>query len=243
MTKKFSNSKVLVTGGTRGIGFEIANSFLTSGASVVITGTAQQKPSQVDRGIEYEQLVIDQSKNWQNQIKSIVQKHPDINVLINNAGVNRVNIIHETHLEDIERLLLMNLIVPMHLVSEISKNMIIQDGGYILNIGSVFGVVSKTGRASYTASKSGLIGATKTMAIDLAPYNIFVNCVSPGFVDTELTRTVLGEKGMQEMSVRIPLRRLAKTSEITPIILFLCSSDNTYITGQNIVVDGGFTLE
>ena len=115
--------------------------------------------------------------------------------------------------------------------------------GSIINIGSIFGTVSKMGRSPYTATKSGIIGVTKTMAIDLAEHNILVNCVSPGFVDTELTRKVLSEEQMKIMSERIPMKRLANTKDITPIILFLCSEFNTYITGQNITIDGGFTLE
>ena len=99
------------------------------------------------------------------------------------------------------------------------------------------------GRSPYTSTKSGIIGVTKTMAIDLAEHNIVVNCVSPGFVDTELTRKVLGKEQMKIMSEKIPMKRLANTKDITSIILFLCSEFNTYITGQNITVDGGFTLE
>ncbi|WP_052502788.1 SDR family NAD(P)-dependent oxidoreductase [Halarcobacter anaerophilus] len=121
--------------------------------------------------------------------------------------------------------------------------MIKNKSGYIVNIGSIFGVVSKEGRNPYTASKSGLIGVTKTMAIDLGKYNVLVNSVSPGFVDTELTRQVLGEEGMLEMKSKVPMKKLAKVEDIVPSILFLTSKYNTYITGQNIIVDGGFTCE
>jgi 3-oxoacyl-[acyl-carrier protein] reductase len=243
MIFRFDNKKVLVTGGTRGIGYEIAMNFMHLGAIVIVTGTSKERPSQIDNQILYEQLSIDKTNDWQNQIKDIIYRYNGFDILINNAGINKVNKINQTLSEDIDNVLLTNLNAPIYIVSEVSKMMIKNKYGYIINIGSIFGVVSKLGRNSYTASKAGLIGVTKTMAIDLAEYSILVNCVSPGFVDTELTRRVLGLDGMKEMSVKIPMHKLAKVSDISSIVLFLSSNYNTYITGQNIIVDGGFTLE
>ena len=116
-----------------------------------------------------------------------------------------------------------------------------QKSGKIINIASIFGVVSKEKRAAYSATKWGLIGFTKAVALDLALFNVQVNAVSPGFVDTDLTRKILGLKNMKQLTKTIPQGRLAKPDEIAKVVLFLCSDYNTYITGQNIVVDGGFT--
>jgi 3-oxoacyl-[acyl-carrier protein] reductase len=116
-----------------------------------------------------------------------------------------------------------------------------QGYGKIVNIASVFSIVSRAKRAAYSTTKWGLVGFTKAIAHDLAPHNILVNAVSPGFVDTELTRRILGEKEIEKLVSSIPQKRLADAGEIAKAILFLTSDHNTYITGQNIIVDGGFT--
>tara|TARA_Y100001960_G_C14019808_1_gene515420 strand:- start:180 stop:545 length:366 start_codon:yes stop_codon:yes gene_type:complete len=113
--------------------------------------------------------------------------------------------------------------------------------GRIVNISSVFGVVSKAMRASYSTTKWGLVGFTKAVAVDLAPHNILVNAVSPGFIDTELTRKILGNDGIKEVLESIPQQRLASAEEVAKLVIFLSSNQNSYITGQNIIIDGGFT--
>lgn len=238
----FKNKKVLITGATRGIGFEIAKAFEKLNATVVITGTKDNLIAK-EFTYHYEKLFISKENDWKNEIKSIINKYDGFDICINNAGINKINPIEKTDYADLENIILTNLTAPIYITSLVAKKMIENKKGSIINIGSIFGTVSKMGRSPYTATKSGIIGVTKTMAIDLAEHNIVVNCVSPGFVDTELTRKVLGEEQMKIMSEKIPMKRLANTKDITPIILFLCSEFNTYITGQNITVDGGFTLE
>lgn len=238
----FKNKKVLITGATRGIGFEIAKAFEKLNATVIITGTKDNFITN-EFNYHYEELFISKENDWKSQIKSIINKYNGFDICINNAGINKINPIEKTDYEDLENIILTNLTAPIYITSQVSKKMIENKKGSIINIGSIFGTVTKMGRSPYTATKSGIIGVTKTMAIDLAEHNILVNCVSPGFVDTELTRKVLGEEQMKIMSKKIPMKRLANTKDITPIILFLCSEFNTYITGQNITVDGGFTLE
>jgi len=243
MNIRFDNKKVLVTGGTRGIGKAISEAFLNDGAIVVVTGTSDTKPHDLHENIHYESLVIGKGVDWTKTVDNIVEKYDGFDICVNNAGINKVNKIYETLNDDVEKILLMNLNAPIYITSAVSKKMVANRSGYIVNIGSVFGVVSKTGRIPYTASKAGIIGVTKTMAIDLGEYNVFVNSVSPGFVDTELTRRVLGESGMEEMRMKVPLQKLAQVSDIVPAVLFLSSSLNTYITGQNLIIDGGFTSE
>jgi 3-oxoacyl-[acyl-carrier protein] reductase len=115
-------------------------------------------------------------------------------------------------------------------------------GGKILNISSIFGVVSKEKRNAYSASKTGLIGLTRSSALDLAQYNILVNALCPGFTMTELTKSVLSKADMDKLRADVPLQRFAEVDEIARAGLFLCSDQNTYITGQTLVVDGGFTI-
>ncbi|RBQ32722.1 SDR family oxidoreductase [Arcobacter sp. FW59] len=242
MQFNFKNKKVLITGGTRGIGLEIAKAFEKLNAKVILTGTKDTFISK-EFNYSYEKLFISEKYDWKNQVSSIIDKYDGFDICINNAGINKINRIEDTDYKDLENIIQTNLTAPIYISSLVSKRMIENKKGSIINIGSIFGTVSKMGRNPYTATKSGIIGVTKTMAIDLAEHNILVNCVSPGFVDTELTREVLGEEQMKIMSEQIPMKRLASIKDITPIILFLCSEFNTYITGQNITVDGGFTLE
>lgn len=242
MNLDFENKKVLITGATRGIGFEIAKAFEKLNATVIITGTKDNFLTE-EFSYHYERLFISKENDWKNQIESIIKKYNGFDICINNAGINKINPIEKTDYEDLENIILTNLTAPIYITSLVAKKMIENKQGSIINIGSIFGTVSKRGRSPYTATKSGIIGVTKTMAIDLAEHNILVNCVSPGFVDTELTRKVLGEEQMKIMAEKIPMKRLASVKDITPTILFLCSTFNTYITGQNITVDGGFTLE
>ena len=162
-------------------------------------------------------------------------------MLVNNAGVNKINPIDEIAEEDWDWINAVNLRGPFLITKMLAKKMKEQKSGRVVNISSIFGVVSKEKRATYSTTKWGLIGLTKAIALDLAPHNILVNVVSPGFVDTELTRRILGDKGIDELVGKIPQQRLANSEEISKTVLFLASEHNTYITGQNIIVDGGFT--
>ena len=169
MDIRFDNKKVLVTGGTRGIGRKIAEEFLNNGAMVTVTGTSTDKPEWSTKEMNYEQLEIKEGTNWQDRVDQIVEKHEGFDILINNAGINKVSKIFEIDKNDISNILLTNLNAPIYIASSVSKKMVQNQYGYIVNIGSIFGVVSKEGRSTYTASKSGLIGVTRTMAIDLGP--------------------------------------------------------------------------
>jgi 3-oxoacyl-[acyl-carrier protein] reductase len=239
----FFNKKVLITGATRGIGKELAIQYSNLGATVVITGTQRKKPDWNRANIHYEVLNISAKTKWQDAISKIVDKYDGFDICINNAGINKIASIDELDIDDLNNIILVNLTAPIFISSVVSKSMIKNRYGFIINIGSIFGVVSKEKRNPYTATKSGIIGATKTIALDLAKYNILVNTISPGFVDTELTRNVLGKEGMDLMKQKIPLQRLAKPFDIVNTTMFLTSDYNTYITGQNIIIDGGFTLE
>jgi 3-oxoacyl-[acyl-carrier protein] reductase len=135
-----------------------------------------------------------------------------------------------------------NLNAPFLLMQHFGVGMCQKRNGRILNIASLFSFLSKAGRASYTSSKSGLLGLTRTAAIEWAPYNVMVNCLSPGFVNTELTRKNNTDEKIKEISSLIPAGRMAEPSEIAKTAAFLVSQENSYLTGQNIVVDGGISI-
>ena len=245
MNLNFSNKTVIITGGTRGMGAAMVNGFCNAGANVVMTGTKTPEDLTADipnypQNIQYHQLDYSNDKSVKEFI-DFINGLDKVDILINNAGVNKIETITEISVEDWDWIHTVNLRGPFVLTQAVSKKMKKQNCGKIVNIASIFGVVSKEKRASYSSTKWGLIGFTKAVALDLARFNIHVNAISPGFVDTELTRKILGPENMKKLSETIPQGRIAKPDEIANVVLFLCSDLNTYITGQNIIVDGGFT--
>ena len=143
--------------------------------------------------------------------------------------------------EDYDDILRVNLYAPLLISQCVSKVMKKNKYGRIINISSIWGTITKEKRTSYTTSKAGLIGMTKTMSVELAKYNILVNSVSPGFTLTELTKSILSDDDMKELSEQVPVGRFASVDEISKVVMFLSSELNTYINGQDIKVDGGFT--
>ena len=240
MIISYTDKVVIITGGTRGIGAALVHAFSAAGAKVIFTGKSEQGNINLTDNCRYHQLDIASEKSL-NQFLDLVGQLDKIDVLINNAGVNKIDAIDEISEEDWDWIQAVNLRGPFVLMHTVAKAMKKRKSGKILNISSIFGVVSKEKRASYSASKSGLLGLTRASALDLAPFNVLVNSISPGFVDTDLTRKILGVRNLKALVETIPQKRLAKPVEISNVALFLCSSQNTYITGQNIIVDGGFT--
>ena len=135
----------------------------------------------------------------------------------------------------------MNLFAPFRLSQAAIPSMLDQNWGRIINISSIWGKISKEYRASYSASKFALDGVTLALAAEYSKNGILVNSVAPGFTDTELTRNVLGDNGIKKLAAGIPIGRIAKPEEIANLVVWLCSEENSYISGQNIIIDGGFT--
>ncbi|OGT14982.1 MAG: dehydrogenase [Gammaproteobacteria bacterium RIFCSPLOWO2_02_FULL_38_11] len=229
--------RALVTGGTRGIGRAIAIALKQAGADVLITGT--QENTKVPPGYQYEAVDFSDEKFSKLFFGKI--KKSDFTILINNAGINKIAPFSEISSKDYENIQRINMRAPFLLSQAVLPAMRKKKWGRIINMASVFGVVSREFRASYSVSKFGLDGMTAALAAEVAKEGILVNTVSPGFIDTELTRSVLGEEGMREMAARIPMKRLGKPEEIAKLVCWLVSPENTYISGQNIIIDGGFT--
>ena len=242
----FEGRIALVTGATRGIGKQIADDLKRLGAELILTGTDHEEISKLKRAGRRRTPTC----HWHvvdfmnaGSVKTFLKKieaYERIDICINNAGINRINPIDKMQEEDWQDILRVNLDGPFLVTRSVSRIMKKHRYGRIVNIGSVFGVISKEKRAAYSVTKFGIRGLTAASALDLAPDNVLVNTVSPGFVSTDLTRRILGRKGMQEMASKVPLGRLASPDEISRVVLFMASALNTYMTGQNIIVDGGF---
>lgn len=240
------NDKVaLITGGTRGIGKAISESFIAAGAVVLITGTksdeieALNKTKQTGK-VTYLYLDFSEEESVNDFIIKILPKY-DIDILINNAGINKIDLNIDTKNDDYDLLNDINLKGPYILAREVSKQMKTKGYGRIVNITSIWGVVSRSGRSLYSITKWGLIGLTKTLSVELAENNILVNSVAPGFTKTELTESTNTEEELISMNALIPMKRMAEPIEIANLVAFLSSNLNSYITGQNIVIDGGYT--
>ena len=247
MNIDFKGQTVLITGATRGMGKQFADDFGKFGANLILTGTDIDKVEALNREAEhgkqssrkYYAVDFTDSESTKTFVEAI-EVYEKIDVCVNNAGINRINFIDETLLEDWKDILKVNLEAPFMITRAVSRLMKKNRYGRIINIASIFGVISKAKRSIYSTAKFGLRGLTVTSAIELAPFNILVNTVSPGFVLTELTKNILSEEEMRNLASQVPIGRFAKPDEISSVILFLASPLNTYLTGQNIVVDGGF---
>lgn len=227
-----------VTGATRGIGRAIALALHDAGARIVGTGTA---PAPADAW-PLEDYVCSDFRTLSGIracADSVKQVAPDI--LVNNAGINRIAPFADVALEDFLEVQQVNVVAPFLLCQAAIPGMRARKWGRILNIGSVWGKLSKPQRASYSASKFALDGMTVALAVEHAADGILANCVSPGFTDTELTRRVLGDSGIARMLESVPIGRMADVGEIARYVAWLASPANTYVTGQNLMIDGGFT--
>lgn len=229
--------RALVTGGTRGIGAAIAERLLRDGVSVTVTGT--RPGGKGPDGAAY--LPVDLSDRAAVAAFAADLGDAGYDILVNNAGINKIAKFHEIQPDDFDRIHEVNLRSAFLLCRAVVPGMQQRGYGRIINITSIFSVVSKEQRASYSASKFGLDGLTAALSAEVARDGILANCVSPGFVDTALTRGILGAAGMAELAARVPMQRFAQPAEIAALVAWLAGPENTYVSGQNIVIDGGFT--
>lgn len=214
----------LVTGGSRGIGRAICERFEQGGYRVVAPTRAELELRSAD------------------SVAAFVKAHETavFDAIVNNAGINDVHEIEDITDDELVRTMEVNLVSPIRLLRGFVGGMKRAGYGRIVNIGSIWAVVSKAGRCAYAASKNGIHGVTNTLAVELAPYGILVNTVCPGFTLTELTSKNNTPEQIASISREIPLGRMAEPAEIAEVVYFLCSERNTYLTGQKITVDGGF---
>jgi 3-oxoacyl-[acyl-carrier protein] reductase len=247
-----SGKTAIVTGGTAGIGKEIALTFVRSGAHVAIFGTSAERAAETMR--EMEEARISPDQQFRAEIVDVASKQAidavmqtllaawqKIDILVNNAGITRDGLLMKMSEEDWDAVLDVNLKSVYNTCQSLIRSMIKAKSGKIINISSVIGLTGNAGQVNYAASKSGMIGFTKALALEVAARGICVNCVAPGFIQTRMT-DVLTEPQKEAILKQIPMARMGSPSDIAEVVLFLASPASSYMTGQVLTVDGGMVM-
>lgn len=240
---------VFVTGGSRGIGKEVALKFAKNGYNIVI--------NYVESGLDVEGLKnefmefgaksvilpadVTNSKEIENVVEAAIAEFGRIDVLVNNAGITKDNLLMRISEEDFDKVIAVNLKGTYIVTKAVTKYMMKQRSGSIVNLSSVVGVAGNSGQCNYSASKAGIIGFTKSVAKELASRNIRSNAVAPGFIKTNMT-DVLTDAVKENINNTIPLKRMGDPKEVANLIYFLGSEESSYITGQVVNVDGGMVM-
>ena len=237
MSENKFKKKALVTGASRGMGLATAERLIKEGIEVISTGT--KTLGYHAKGSSYLQVDFLDKNSIDNFIRII--KNENIDILVNNAGINKIDNFEDISEVDFDQILQVNLKSPMLIAQTLVNHMKKNNWGRIVNVASIFSKLSKAQRASYSASKFALDGLTASMSAELSELNILINTVSPGFINTELTKKILGANEIRNIENTIPLKRLGDPKEIAAFINWLVSEENTYLTGQNLIIDGGFS--
>jgi len=246
---EFKEQVALVTGGTRGIGRAIARHLAQEGASVAILGTRQEtaEAAAAELSAETGSTVkgwgadVSQSEQVEGAVNAVLEAFGKIDILVNNAGITRDNVLVRMSEDQWDQVLDTNLKGAFHCLHAVAKPMMKARYGRILSISSIVALTGNPGQSNYSAAKAGLIAMSKSLARELASRNILVNCLAPGFIDTDMT-SVLPDKVKEEALARIPLARMGQPEDIARAAAFLVSPCNTYITGQVLAVDGGLAM-
>jgi len=241
------NQVALVTGGARGIGKGVASRLAAEGADLVLVdidaATAGQTAAALGGPGRHIGLACDVSNAEQvsSVVDQVIDKYGRLDILINNAGITRDNLIMRMKPEDWDLVLRVNLTGSFNFIRAVSRQMMKQRSGRIVNVSSVVGLMGNAGQANYSASKAGLIGLTKSAAKEFASRGICVNAVAPGFIETEMTAN-LPEEVKAGWNKNIPLGRCGQIADVAAAIFFLAGPDSSYLTGQVIQVDGGMVM-
>ena len=239
----------VVTGASRGIGREIAKTLASKGAVVIVnyngsTAKAEEVVKEIEEAggrAEAMQCNVSDFESAGEMLSAVVKKYGRVDILVNNAGITRDGLLMKMTEADFDAVMDTNLKGAFNCMQHVSRQMLKQRSGRIINMASVVGLMGNAGQANYGASKAGLIGMTKCVARELASRGITCNAVAPGFIVTEMT-DVLSDAVKEAMVAQIPLKKFGTTQDVAKTVAFLASDDARYITGQVISVDGGMHM-
>ncbi len=239
----------LVTGGSRGIGKAIALKLATLGANVAINYTSREEEAlntkeEIEKlGVKAFVIKCDVSNfdESQTMVEEVIKEFGKIDILVNNAGITKDGLLMKMKEEDFDKVIAVNLKGVFNCTKAITKPMMKQRYGKIINMASVVGVMGNPGQANYCASKAGVIGFTKATAKELASRNININAIAPGFIESDMTQ-VLKEEIRKEYESAIPMKKMGTAEDVANLVAFLSSDLSSYITGQVIHVDGGMVM-
>ena len=242
----FQGKTVIVTGASRGIGKEIALTFARQGANLVLnynnSATQIEEVAEEAKAFGSKVIVVQanvsKSEEASKLIAQAIESFGKIDILVNNAGITKDNLIMRMTDAEFDDVIDVNLKGTFYCMKYVSKYMMKQRSGRIINISSIVGVLGNPGQANYAASKAGIIGITKSIAKELASRGVTVNAVAPGFIETDMTK-VLPEKVVEANMAQIPMKRPGTPSDIANAVSFLASDASSYITGQVLHVNGG----
>jgi 3-oxoacyl-[acyl-carrier protein] reductase len=247
--QKLKDKVAIITGGAQGIGKSIAEKLADEGAKIVIVDVQEESAKKTaeelakEKNTETFSLKVDVSLSQETEemIKKTVEKFGKIDIIVNNAGITRDNLLIRMSDEEWDKVIAINLKGVFNCSKATSKIMMKQRSGKIVNIASVVGLMGNAGQANYSASKGGVIALTKTMARELASRNINVNAVAPGFIKTAMTDK-LSDDAKKKLTDLIPLGRLGESNDVANLVKFLCTDESSYITGEIISVNGGMYM-
>jgi len=245
---RFKDKIIIVTGSTRGIGRSIAEEFAQEGAMVIIFGRNAQAAAEiarsiVDKGHQAEGYGCDVT-NLQNVteiVQIIIDKYKRVDILVNNAGITKDNLLLRLSENDWDEVISINLKGTFNCSKAVLKPMLKAKAGRIINISSIIGIIGNVGQANYAASKAGIMGLTKSTALEIASRGITVNAIAPGYIETDMTAQ-LNNATREKMLKDIPMGKFGSAGDVAQTCLFLASDEASYITGQTIVVDGGMAI-
>jgi 3-oxoacyl-[acyl-carrier protein] reductase len=249
MTKMLEGKVALVTGATRGIGAAILARLAAMGATVIGTATSDAGAATIQKAIDESSatgfgaiLNVQDAAQCEALIKQIEEKFGSISILVNNAGITRDTLLMRMKDDDWATVLDTNLTSVYRMSRGVLKGMMKARSGRIINIASVVGFMGNAGQTNYVAAKAGMVGFTKALAREVGSRNITVNCVAPGFIETDMTRS-LSEEQVTKLVANVPLGRLGQVNDVAEAVVFLASPQADYITGNTIHVNGGMHME
>ena len=238
------NKKVLITGATGGIGNSLVKKFNHLGANIIASGTNEQKLNDISKNFpnaQIEKFKLDEHNNIEEFIEKVFKKLNGLDVLVNNAGITLDNLSIRLTEENWKKVLDINLTSSFLMCKSAIKKMLKQKHGKIINITSIVGHTGNVGQANYSASKAGIVAFSKSLALEYAKKNININCVSPGFIKTDMTDKI-SEDFKKILLSKIPAGNLGSSEDVSNCVAFLASDMSNYIHGETIHVNGGMYM-